>query len=211
MGRAFTFPATSRAASARPQFCFSFPPDRIQKPLLWTINGQASATNIVPESEDRMTDTIAFKLNDKSVRLNVDGDRPLLWVLRTDLGLTGTKYGCGEGHCGSCTVLVNQRATRSCLLKVRDVKDKEVVTIEGLAQDGKLHPVQKAFMAHDGLQCGFCTPGMILTGVSLLTFNPQPTEPQINQGLEQNFCRCGAQVRIVQAIQAAAAEMKGAR
>ena len=158
-----------------------------------------------------MTDTISFKLNDKSVRLKVDGDRPLLWVLRTDLGLTGTKYGCGEGHCGSCTVLVNQRATRSCLLKVRDVKDKEVVTIEGLVRDGKLHPLQKAFMEHDGLQCGFCTPGMILTGVSLLKFNPQPTEQQINQGMEQNFCRCGAQVRIVQAIQAAAVEMKGAR
>jgi aerobic-type carbon monoxide dehydrogenase small subunit (CoxS/CutS family) len=179
--------------------------------MLWTTNSQASSTNSVLEPEDSMTDTISFKLNDKPVRLKVDGDRPLLWVLRTDLGLTGTKYGCGEGHCGSCTVLLNQRATRSCLLKVRDVKDKEVVTIEGLAKDGKLHPLQKAFMVHDGLQCGYCTPGMILTAVSLLKFNPQPTEQQINQGMEQNFCRCGAQVRIVQAIQAAAAEMKGAR
>ena len=179
--------------------------------MLWTTNGQASSTNSARETEDSMTDTISFKLNDKPVRVKVDGDRPLLWVLRTDLGLTGTKYGCGEGHCGSCTVLLNQRATRSCLLKVRDVKDKEVVTIEGLARDGKLHPLQKAFMEHDGLQCGYCTPGMILTGVSLLKFNPQPTEQQINQGLEQNFCRCGAQMRIVQAIQAAAAEMKGAR
>jgi len=86
-----------------------------------------------------------------------------------------------------------------------------VVTIEGLAKDGKLHPLQKAFMEHDGMQCGFCTPGMILAGVSLLKFNPQPTEQQINQGLEQNFCRCGAQMRIVQAIQQAAAEMKGTR
>jgi aerobic-type carbon monoxide dehydrogenase small subunit (CoxS/CutS family) len=171
---------------------------------------QASSTNSVLEPEDSMIDTISFKLNDKPVRLKVDGDRPLLWVLRTDLGLTGTKYGCGEGHCGSCTVLLDQRATRSCLLKVRDVKDKEVVTIEGLAKDGKLHPLQKAFMENDGLQCGYCTPGMILTAVSLLKFNPQPTEQQINQGMEQNFCRCGAQVRIVQAIQAAAAEMKGA-
>ena len=102
-------------------------------------------------------------------------------------GATGTKYGCGEGHCGSCTILINQRATRSCLLKVRDVKDKGLVTIEGLARDGKLHPLQKAFMEHDSLQCGFCTPGMILTGVSLLKFNPQPTEQQINQGLEQLF------------------------
>ena len=161
--------------------------------------------------EDKMTDNISFKLNDKAVQIKVDTDRPLLWVLRTDLGLTGTKYGCGVGFCGSCTVLINQRATRSCLLKIKDVKDKEVVTIEGLAQNGKLHPLQKAFVEHDGMQCGFCTPGMILTGVSLLKFNPQPTEPQINQGMEQNFCRCGAQMRIVQAIQAAAAEMKGAR
>ena len=171
----------------------------------------ASSTNRFFETEDNMTDTIAFKLNDKPVQLKVDGDRLLLWVLRTDLGLTGTKYGCGEGHCGSCTVLINQRATRSCLVNVKDIKDKEVVTIEGLARDGKLHPVQKAFMEHDGMQCGYCTPGMILTGVGLLKFNPQPTTQEISRGLEQNFCRCGAHVRIVQAIQQAAAEMKGAR
>jgi aerobic-type carbon monoxide dehydrogenase small subunit (CoxS/CutS family) len=158
-----------------------------------------------------MPETISFKLNDKPVRLNVDGDRLLLWVLRTDLGLTGTKYGCGEGHCGGCTVLVNKTAARSCLLKVKQVKDKEVVTIEGLEKDGKLHPLQKAFMAHDGLQCGFCTPGMILTGVSLLNTNPQPSREQIVRGMEQNFCRCGAHTRIIQAIQTAAAEMKGVR
>lgn len=158
-----------------------------------------------------MPDTIAFKLNDQPVRLNVDGDRPLLWVLRTDLGLTGTKYGCGEGHCGACSVLVNKVATRSCLLKVKQVKDQEVVTIEGLAKGGKLHPLQKAFMQHDGLQCGFCTPGMIVAGVSFLTANPQPTRDQIVRGLEQNFCRCGAHTRIIQAVQAAAAEMKGGK
>ena len=158
-----------------------------------------------------MTETISFILNDQPVQLKVDGERPLLWVLRTDLGLTGTKYGCGEGHCGSCTVLLNQRATRSCLLKVKDVKNKELVTIEGLARNGTLHPVQKAFMEHDGMQCGFCTPGMILSAVSLLRFNPQPTDQQIGQGLEQNFCRCGAHVRIVQAVRQAAAEMKGAQ
>jgi len=158
-----------------------------------------------------MTETISFILNDQPVQLKVDGERPLLWVLRTDLGLTGTKYGCGEGHCGSCTVLLNQRATRSCLLKVKDVKGKELVTIEGLARNGTLHPVQKAFMEHDGMQCGFCTPGMILSAVSLLRFNPQPTDQQIGQGLEQNFCRCGAHVRIVQAVRQAAAEMKGAQ
>ena len=158
-----------------------------------------------------MADSISFKLNDKPVRLDVDGERPLLWVLRTDLGLAGTKYGCGAGHCGSCTVLLNQRATRSCLLKIKDVKDKEVVTIEGLAKDGKLHPLQKAFMEHDALQCGFCTPGMILAGVSLLNTTPQPSPEQISRGLEQNFCRCGAHTRIVQAVQTAAAEMKGAK
>ena len=158
-----------------------------------------------------MMQTIAFKLNDRPVQLKVDGDRTLLWVLRTDLALTGTKYGCGEGHCGACTVLLNQRAVRSCLLKIQDVQDKEVVTIEGLEKEGKLHPVQKAFMEHDALQCGFCTPGMILTAVSLLKLNPQPSTDQILRGMEQNFCRCGAHVRIVQAIQTAAAEMKGGR
>jgi len=158
-----------------------------------------------------MTDAIAFKLNNKPVRLNVDGDRLLLWVLRTDLELTGTKFGCEEGHCGSCTVLLDGVAVRSCLRKVKDVQDKEVVTIEGLAKEGKLHPVQKAFMEHDALQCGFCTPGMVLTTVGLLTKNPTPTREQIIRGMEQNLCRCGAHSRIVDAIQTAAAEMKGGR
>jgi len=156
-----------------------------------------------------MPDTIAFKLNDKPARVTVDGNRKLLWVLRTELGLTGTKFGCGEGHCGACTVLVDKRAVRSCILTVKEVNNKEVVTIEGLAKDGKLHPLQKAFMEHDALQCGFCTPGMILNGVSLLNSNPQPTREQIIKGMENNFCRCGAHTRIIQAIQTAAAEMKG--
>jgi aerobic-type carbon monoxide dehydrogenase small subunit (CoxS/CutS family) len=159
--------------------------------------------------EKSMSDAITFKLNDKPVRLNVDGDRALLWVLRTDLGLTGTKFGCGEGHCGSCTVLVNGVAVRSCLRKVKEVKDKEVVTIEGLAKGGVLHPVQKAFLEHDALQCGFCTPGMVLTAVGLLTSNPKPTREQILRGMEQNLCRCGAHTRVVDAIQSAAGEMKG--
>jgi aerobic-type carbon monoxide dehydrogenase small subunit (CoxS/CutS family) len=158
-----------------------------------------------------MADPISFKLNDKPVSLKADGDRALLWILRTDLNLTGTKYGCGEGHCGGCTVLVNKRPVRSCLLKLKDVAGKEVVTIEGLAKDGKLHPVQKAFMEHDGLQCGFCTPGMILTVVGLLKFNPQPSREEIVRGLENNFCRCGAHVRIIEAVETAAAEMKGGR
>ena len=158
-----------------------------------------------------MPDSTSFKLNGKLVRLSVDGDRPLLWVLRTDLGLTGTKFGCGEGHCGSCTVLLDGVAVRSCLRKVKEVKGKEVVTIEGLANAGKLHPVQKAFVAHDALQCGFCTPGMVLTAVGLLSKNPTPTRPQIIRGMEQNLCRCGAHTRIIDAIQTAAGEMKGGK
>ena len=154
---------------------------------------------------------ISFKLNGKPVRLDVDGDRTLLWVLRTELGLTGTKFGCGAGHCGCCTVLVNQKAARSCLLTAREIQDKDVLTIEGLAPDGQLHPLQKAFMEHDALQCGFCTPGMVLTAASLLQTNPHPTEGQIVAGMEQNFCRCGAHTRIVRAIQTAAAEMNGGR
>jgi aerobic-type carbon monoxide dehydrogenase small subunit (CoxS/CutS family) len=154
---------------------------------------------------------ISFKLNGKPVRLDVDGDRSLLWVLRTELGLTGTKFGCGAGHCGCCTVLVNQKAARSCLLTAREIQDKDVLTIEGLAPDGQLHPLQKAFMEHDALQCGFCTPGMVLTAASLLHTNPHPNEGQIVAGMEQNFCRCGAHIRIVRAIQTAAAEMNGGR
>ncbi len=158
-----------------------------------------------------MPDSLAFKLNGKPVRLNVDGERPLLWVLRTDLELTGAKYGCGEGHCGACTVLMDGVAVRSCLYKVGDVRGKDIVTIEGLGKEGKLHPVQKAFLEHDALQCGFCTPGMVLTAVALLANNPQPTREQIIRGMEQNLCRCGAHTRIIDAIEAAAGEMKGAR
>ncbi len=158
-----------------------------------------------------MPDSIAFKLNHKPVRLKLEGDRPLLWVLRTDLGLTGTKFGCGEGHCGSCTVLVDGVAVRSCLWKLKQVQDKDVVTIEGLAKDGKLHPLQKAFLEHDALQCGFCTPGMILTAAGLLAKTPNPTRQQIIRGMDQNLCRCGAHTRILDAIETAAAEMKGGR
>lgn len=158
-----------------------------------------------------MPDTISFKLNDKSVHLDVDANRPLLWVLRTDLGLTGSKYGCGEGDCGACIVLVDNVAVRSCLWKVKDVSGKEVVTIEGLAKDGQMHPLQKAFMEHDAMQCGFCTPGMILAAYSLLRQTPQPSREQIIHGMNENFCRCGAHPRIIAAIETAAAEMKGGR
>jgi len=133
----------------------------------------------------------------------------LLWVLRSDLGLTGTKFGCGEGFCGACTVLVNDEAVRSCQTPVKNVQGKNVLTIEGLAKDGVLHPVQEAFVKHDALQCGFCTPGMILTAYSLLLKKPRPSPKDILDGMEDNLCRCGAHIRVVQAIQTAAASMKG--
>ncbi|UCD51627.1 MAG: (2Fe-2S)-binding protein [Phycisphaerales bacterium] len=156
-----------------------------------------------------MTETISFTLNGESVTVSTDGERPLLWVLRTDLGLTGTKYGCGKAVCGACTVLVDDRAVRSCVFPVRGVDGTEVLTIEGLARNGQLHPLQKAFMRHDAFQCGFCTPGMILHAYSLLLENPEPTRAEILKGMENNLCRCGAHTRIVQAIQTAAEEMKG--
>ncbi len=133
----------------------------------------------------------------------------MLWVLRTDLGLTGAKYGCGAGLCGTCTVLVENRAVRSCRFPVKNVQGKEVLTIEGLAKNGKLHPIQETFVRYDALQCGFCTPGMILNAYSLLLENPQPTESEIIESMDHNLCRCGAHTRIIQAVQAAAGEMKG--
>jgi aerobic-type carbon monoxide dehydrogenase small subunit (CoxS/CutS family) len=151
-----------------------------------------------------MEQTIQFKLNDKPVSIKTDGDRKLLWVLRSDLGLTGTKFGCGQSYCGACTVLVDGEAVRSCATPVKDVQGTEVVTIEGLAKNGNLHPVQKAFMEHDALQCGFCTPGMIVQAAALLRKNPKPSRAEILRSMEDNLCRCGAHVRIVSAIESAA-------
>jgi aerobic carbon-monoxide dehydrogenase small subunit len=158
-----------------------------------------------------MFETIRFKLNRRPTVMTVDGERKLLWVLRSDFGLTGAKYGCGEGICGACTVLINNKATRSCQVPVKEIKGKEVITIEGLARDGKLHPLQKAFMDHDALQCGFCTPGMIMNAYGLLLEKDHPTEAEIIEGMNDNLCRCGSHVRIVQAIQSAAKEVKGGR
>jgi aerobic-type carbon monoxide dehydrogenase small subunit (CoxS/CutS family) len=156
-----------------------------------------------------MMENIHFKLNGGLVKLSVDGERTLLWVLRTDLGVTGPKYGCGAGLCGACTVLVNDKAVLSCATPVKDVKGADVVTIEGLARNGRLHPLQEAFIRHDALQCGFCTPGMILRAYSLFSENPQPTRDEIIQTMDENLCRCGSHTRIVQAIQTAAKAMKG--
>jgi len=159
-----------------------------------------------------MAKPIRFSFNGKSTALEVEEERPFLWVLRTELGLTGTKSGCGEGFCGSCTVLVDGKPERSCQLPMSEVAGKKVVTIEGLATNGMLHPVQAAFVEHDALQCGFCTPGMILSAYGLLLEKPKPTRQQILDHMEDNLCRCGAHVRIVKAIETAAAEMrKGVR
>jgi aerobic-type carbon monoxide dehydrogenase small subunit (CoxS/CutS family) len=158
-----------------------------------------------------MNETISFTLNGKPVSVTTDSDRMLLWVLRTDMGLTGTKYGCGKSICGACTVIVNDRPVRSCMTSVRSVKGKNVLTIEGLSKNGELHPLQEAFAQHDAFQCGYCTPGMILNAYGLLLRNPQPTREEIIEGMEDNLCRCGAHVRIIRAIQTAAQKMKGAR
>jgi aerobic-type carbon monoxide dehydrogenase small subunit (CoxS/CutS family) len=156
-----------------------------------------------------MKEPIYFKLNDKPVNVTVDGERVLLWVLRSNLGVTGPKYGCGAGLCGACTVLVDNEPLLSCQTPVKEVKGREVLTIEGLAENGRLHPLQKAFMKHDALQCGFCTPGMILKAYSLLSKNSSPSREEIIEGMDGNLCRCGAHVRIVEAIETAAKEMRG--
>ncbi len=150
-----------------------------------------------------MKESISFRLNGKPVQLEIDGDRTLLWVLRTDLGLTGTKYGCGESLCGACTVVVGKEAVRSCQLPMKAVRGKEVTTIEGLEKNGKLHPLQEAFADVGGLQCGYCTPGMIMNAYALLLKTPRPSRRQILAGMEDNLCRCAAHNRIVKAIERA--------
>jgi aerobic-type carbon monoxide dehydrogenase small subunit (CoxS/CutS family) len=144
-------------------------------------------------------------VNQSRFRLLVDPDRKLLWVLRDELNLTGTKYGCGEGQCGACTVLIDGAPVRSCLAPVSAVAGKQITTIEGLAENGKLHPLQQAFIQADAMQCGYCTAGMILSSAGLLRKMPHPTEPEIRRALEGNVCRCGTYPRIIQAVQLAAA------
>jgi aerobic-type carbon monoxide dehydrogenase small subunit (CoxS/CutS family) len=158
-----------------------------------------------------MEETISFSLNGKKQEVRIDPSKTFLWVLRNHFGLTGTKFGCGIGFCGSCTVIINNEAVRSCILPVSDVAGKEVITIEGLAKEGKLHPVQNAFIEHDALQCGYCTPGMVMTAVALLMNNPAPSRQQIIDGMEDNLCRCGAHTRIIDAVQTASEGMKGGK
>lgn len=151
-----------------------------------------------------MTQTIQFRLNGEAKTLETDGSRTLLWVLRTDLGLTGTKYGCGEGLCGSCTVMVGGEAVRACQLSLASVQGKEVVTIEGLAEGNHHHPLQEEFADRGAVQCGFCTPGMIMNAYGLLLANKNPSREEIVSAMDDNLCRCGAHKRIVEAIEAAA-------
>ena len=155
-----------------------------------------------------METLIRFNLNGKKTEITIDPNLTLLWVLRDQFGLTGTKYGCGIGLCGACTILLDNEPIRSCSYQVRDVMDKHVVTIEGLSSNGELHPVQKAFIEKDAMQCGYCTPGMIMNATGLLLANPEPTRQEIIEGMEDNLCRCGAHVRIIEAIQSAGQEMK---
>ncbi len=158
-----------------------------------------------------MEEKISFNLNGKKTVIMTDPNQTLLWVLRNQLGLTGTKFGCGTGFCGACTVLIDREATRSCMTPVSDIAGKEVITIEGLARAGKLHPLQQAFVDHDALQCGYCTPGMIMTATGFLMKNPSPSRQQIIEGLEDNLCRCGAHTRIIDAVETASKVMKGGK
>jgi len=158
-----------------------------------------------------MEEKIRFNLNGKKTEITTDPNQTLLWFLRNQLGLTGTKFGCGSGFCGACTVLINREPARSCMLPVSDISGKEVITIEGLARNGKLHPLQKAFIYHDALQCGYCTSGMIMTAAGMLIKNPSVTRQEIIDGLEENLCRCGAHTRIIDAVETAAKEMKGGK
>jgi len=151
---------------------------------------------------------VDFDLNGKPASLGIDDDRLLLWVLRTDLELTGSKYGCGEGICGACTVMVDGKAVRSCKTALKGVAGKQVVTIEGLAATAAtgrpLHPLQQAFVDHGAFQCGYCTSGMLMTAAAFLHDNPKPSRAAIESHMARNLCRCGAHHRIVDAIEAVA-------
>jgi len=154
-----------------------------------------------------MKQTIGFKLNGKQVTVAINGDESLLTVLREYLDETGTKYSCGLGQCGACTVILNNQTLQSCVTYVDDFKNAEILTIEGLSNNNKLHPIQEAFVAFDALQCGFCTPGMIMNAYGLLLKNPTPSREEIISGMESNLCRCGSYNRIVDAIASASEKM----
>jgi aerobic-type carbon monoxide dehydrogenase small subunit (CoxS/CutS family) len=156
-----------------------------------------------------MEKKVQFELNGEKMEVAFEENQTLLWALRTHFKLTGTKYGCGLGYCGSCTVLWDGEPVRSCGIFLEDIQDARITTIEGLAKNGELHPVQQAFVDNDALQCGFCTPGMIMNAVGLLNQNPEPTREEIIAGMEDNLCRCGAHTRIIEAVSSASKAMKG--
>jgi aerobic-type carbon monoxide dehydrogenase small subunit (CoxS/CutS family) len=151
-----------------------------------------------------MATGIELEINGKRYSVNYSPDTPLLYVLRDELGLTGTKYGCGEGACGACTVLIGATARRSCQIPVSAAASRPITTIEGLEKNGTLHPVQQAFLDAGAFQCAYCTSGMIMSSVSLLQSNPNPSKEQIVQSLQGNICRCGTHPRIIAAVQKAA-------
>lgn len=155
-----------------------------------------------------MSNITELNVNGEARRVDADGKRTLLSVLRDELDLTGTKYGCGEGQCGACTVLIDGVPARSCLTSLQEVGQRKVTTIEGVESDGKLHPLQQAFLEADALQCGYCTSGMIVSGVALLRSNPAPSEAEIVHAMNGNICRCGTYRRIMAAIQLAAAKLR---
>lgn len=152
---------------------------------------------------------IELRVNGKTYTTGAPAERPLLGILRDELGLTGTKYGCGEGQCGACTVLVDGRPVRSCVTPLRAVAGRAITTIEGLAQNGRLHPVQEAFLEAGAMQCGYCTAGMILSAVALLSRHPDPGVAEIVRFMDGNICRCGVYPRIIAAIRGAAGKMRG--
>ena len=156
-----------------------------------------------------MSNVTALTVNGKKLTVAVDSQTSLLSVLRNDLDLTGTKYGCGEAQCGACTVLVDGQQMRSCVTPVGKVANKKITTIEGLEKDGQLHPVQEAFLKADAMQCGYCTPGMIMASVALLSKNARPTREEIVRHMDRNVCRCGTYLRIVAAIQMASGQKGG--
>ena len=155
-----------------------------------------------------MPNVTTLNVNGKKLRVDVDSQTPLLYVLRDYLNLTGTKYGCGEARCGACTVLIEGQAMRSCVTPVARVSDKQITTIEGMEQDGKLHPLQEAFLKADALQCGYCTSGMIMAAAALLKKNAKPSRDEIVKHMDGNVCRCGTYARIVNAIEIAAGSAK---
>src|SRR4051812_1037009 len=155
-----------------------------------------------------MARVTSLNVNGKKLNLDVDASASLLSILRNDLNLTGSKYGCGEGQCGACTVLIDGVATRSCITQAGRAAGKQITTIEGLEKDGKLHPVQDAFIKADAMQCAYCTSGMIMSASALLAKNPKPNRDEIVSGMNGNICRCGAYQRIIDAIQIASGQAK---